>query len=120
MGPHGERTTRVLLVDSGGIGTLGLRDCLDAEGFELDSDGTSLDEVLEWLAHSEPDVVVLNLEMENAADAAERIAGEHRAVKVIVCSLDHPTMRVFPAWGGIPYEAPLDPDGLAAAVRAAE
>jgi DNA-binding NarL/FixJ family response regulator len=117
---HDDRTTRVLLVDSGGVGTRGLRDALSAEGFELDSDDAPIDDVLDALALDAPDVVVLDLETDDALAAAERIASEHPSVKVIVCSLDEPTMRVFPAWGGAPYEARLDPDRLAAAVRAAE
>jgi DNA-binding NarL/FixJ family response regulator len=115
-----DRTPRVLLVDSGGVGTLGLRDALDAEDFEIETDHATLDEVLQRLTRDETDVVVLDLELEHAIVAAERIAAEHPSVKVIVCSLDEPTMRVFPAWGSAPYEAPLDPDLLAAAVRASE
>jgi DNA-binding NarL/FixJ family response regulator len=117
---HSDRPPRVLLVDSGGIGTLGLRDSLDAEGFEIDTDHSTLDDVLQHLSEDGPDVVILDLETERAIFAAERIAAEHPPIKVIVCSLDEPTMRVFPAWGGAPYEAPLDPDLLAAAVRARE
>lgn len=120
MDLHADPTPRVLLVDSGGVGTLGLRESLAAEGIEIETNEAPLEDVLERLSPDEPDVVILDLDVEHAIAAAERIAIEHPQVKVIVCSLDEPRMRVFPAWGGRPYEAPLDPDRLATAVRASE
>ena len=114
------KPAQVLLGSSGGVGSLGLRDSLIAEGFEIDVNGSSLDEVLERLDDEEPDAVVLDMELDDAAGWATRIAAEHPAVKVIVCSLDEPRMRVFLPWGGGAYEAPLDPDRLATAVRSAE
>ena len=117
---HGDPTPRILLLGSGSVGTLGLRNSLAVEGFDIQTYESALDDVIERVSIDEPDVVILDVESEHANAAFERIAAAHLGVKVIICSLDEPNMPVFPAWGGMPYDSPLDPDRLAAAVRAVE
>jgi DNA-binding NarL/FixJ family response regulator len=115
-----QRAPKILIGDFGAIGGLGLREFLDAEGFSVVTNGATADEVLESLEYDEADVVVLDRQMPDVAGATERIGEEHPDIKVILCSLDEPTMRVFPAWGGASYEWPLDADRLVLAVRGTE
>jgi DNA-binding NarL/FixJ family response regulator len=117
-----QRAPKILIGDFGAIGGLGLREFLDDEGFTVVTNGATANEVLESLDDGEADVdvVVLDRHMPGVAGATERIGREHPDVKVILCSLDEPTMHVFPAWGGVSYESPLDADRLVLAVRGSE
>jgi DNA-binding NarL/FixJ family response regulator len=111
----------VLLGDFGAIARLGLRDFLTDEGFDVVAHGGTYNELVEALEVVDADVVVVDLDMDDADAVAAGLARAFPQVKVIACSSHHPTMRVFsPFSSGEPYETELGPASLAAAVRSPE
>ena len=110
---------RVVIGDFGAIARLGLREFLDQEGIEVVAEGeTGSTDILELLTEVRPDVVVLDLDDGDGLDAATAIASAFPAVKIIACSSQEPTMRVFPPFHhGESYESELTPSLLAQTVR---
>lgn len=104
----------VLVGDFGAIGTVGLEAMLKSQGLDLQTSTVAEEDVLAKVSGAE--VVVLDSRLPHALEKAARITAD-ADVRVIVCSLDDTTMVVFPGPGVAPYEAPLDPTRLAAAVR---
>ena len=110
-------TVAVLVGDFGAIGTVGLGAMLESQGLDLEA--TTIVDGGDDASYvtSETEVVVLDRAMPSSPEIAARIAAGHPDVRVIVCSLDETTMLVYPGGGAAPYEAPLDPPRLAAAIR---
>jgi DNA-binding NarL/FixJ family response regulator len=109
---------RVLIGDFGAIPRLGLRDFFLDEGIEVVGEGGSYAEIASRIEEVRADVVLLDLDAEDALDAAAGFALAFPAVKVIACSSEEPLMRVFPAYrGGDCYSEALSPLTLAEAVR---
>jgi DNA-binding NarL/FixJ family response regulator len=116
----------VLIGGFDAIATLGLREVLDQEGFELVPDtphdsaasaDSSID-VLRRLISVRPDVVVLDLDVDQGANMAEEISRRFPAIKVIACSAREPLMRVYPPFHhGDYYVSMLSASLLADAVR---
>ena len=109
---------RVLIGDFGAIARMGLREFLDKEGFTVVAEAGGTQTVLDQLTQLRPDVVVVDLDADEGVDVAAHIASQFPAVKVIACSSDQPTMRVFPPFHhGESYVSELSPELLAEAVR---
>jgi len=109
---------RVLIGDFGAIARLGLREFLDEEGFEIVAEETVPGGILDLLTEVRPDVVVIDLDTDGGLEVASRIATGFPAVKVIACSSESPTMRVFPPFHhGESYVSELTPSLLAESVR---
>jgi DNA-binding NarL/FixJ family response regulator len=109
---------RVLIGDFGAIARLGLREFFDEEGFEVVAEEEAAEGIMERLTVSRPDVVVVDLDDHLGVEIAGRIALHFPAMKVIACSAQDPTMRVFPPFHhGESYLCPLSPALLAEAVR---
>jgi len=106
----------VLVGDFGAIGTVGLEAILKSQGLDLQTSTVAEEDVLAKVSGGTTEVVVLDSRLPHALEKAARITAD-ADVRVIVCSLDDTTMVVFPGPGVAPYEAPLDPTRLAAAVR---
>lgn len=110
--------SRVLIGGFGAIARLGLRDVLDEEGFDVVAEQSAPEELLALLTRVRPDVVLLDLETESSAELAARICSDFPSVKVIACSPEESTMRVFPPFHhGESYLSELDPVALAESVR---
>jgi DNA-binding NarL/FixJ family response regulator len=108
---------RVLIGDFGAIPRLGLRDFLIDEGVDIVGEGGSYAEIAHRIERLEADVVVLDLDAEDALEAAAEFALAFPGVKVIACSSEEPTMRVFPPYqGGDGYVETLSPQRLAQTV----
>jgi len=109
---------RVLVGDFGAIARLGLEAFLDEEGFEVVAREHAPRQLFSLLTAVHPDVVVLDLDNEWGPELARRIISVHPGIKVIACSAEHPTMRVYPPFqNGASYESALSPELLAEAVR---
>lgn len=110
--------SRVLIGGFGAIARLGLREVLDEEGFDVVAEEGTRDELLDLLTALRPDVVLLDLDTESSVEFAGRICTDFPAVKVIACSPEESTMRVFPPFHhGESYVSDLDPIALAETVR---
>jgi DNA-binding NarL/FixJ family response regulator len=110
--------SRVLIGGFGAIARLGLREVLAEEGFDVVAEQRPPDELLELLTSVRPDVVLLDLDTESSVEFAGRIAVDYPAVKVIACSPEDSTMRVFPPFHhGESYISALDPVALAETMR---
>ena len=107
----------VLVGDFGAIGTVGIGAMLESEGLDLRTTTIVDGEDISYVKPGETEVVVLDRNMPRSLETAALIAAEHPDVRVIVCSLDETTMLVYPGGGAPPFEAPLDPPRLAAAIR---
>jgi len=106
----------VLVGDFGTVGTAGLEAMIEAQGLGLTTRTLPVQEIASGVSEGGTRVVVLDGGMPDARETALRIGVEHADIRVIVCSLDDTTMLVFPGRGEAPYEAPLDPPRLAAAI----
>jgi len=70
------------------------------------------------LGEIRPDVVVLDLDAEDAPELAAQISEAFPATTVIACSCEEPIMRVFPPFHyGESYSAPFTRAVFAAAVK---
>jgi hypothetical protein len=107
----------VLVGDFGAIGAVGFSEMLETHGLNLEFVTVASDDVFERMAEGDVDVVFVDRSLGNAVETAAGFSAEHAEVRVIVCSLDDTTMLVFPGSGETPYEAPLSPSALAAALR---
>jgi hypothetical protein len=58
------------------------------------------DDLVERLVQSLPDVVVLDLDQEDAAAIIGRIVRDFPSVQVVACSSTRPMMKVFPKFHG--------------------
>jgi DNA-binding NarL/FixJ family response regulator len=109
------------LGDFGGIARLGLREFLDDEGFDVVAGDATLDALVDRVGTADVDVVVIDLDADGAIAVASDLVASFPGVRVIACSSEQPTMRVFPAYrSGESYEAELEPASLAAALRSNE
>ena len=109
--------TRVLMGDFEALHRLGLEEILRVDGIELVHSTSS--DVLECLLQALPDVVVLDLDKRSTGELVHLIVHRFPRVKVVACSSEHPTMRVFPPLHyGEFYESDLDPALLTSAVQA--
>ena len=113
----GEAMTRVLMGDFEALHRLGLEQILRVDGIELvDSKGEN---VLDRICEALPDVIVLDLDKSSTGELVHVIVHRFPRVKVVACSSQHPTMRVFPPLHyGEFYESDLDPALLTSAVQA--
>ena len=108
----------VLVGDFGAIGTVGLEAMLESQGLDLQTTTiVDSDDDISYVTPGETEVVLLDRGMPRSLETAARIAARHPDVRVIVCSLNETTMLVYPGGGAEPFEAPLDPPRLAAAIR---
>ncbi|MCP3993685.1 MAG: hypothetical protein GY722_01270 [bacterium] len=108
---------RVLIGDFGAIVRLGLREILDEEGMTLVAEESPSQELMCRFLESRPDVVVVDLDDAGIRSARE-ITESYPAVKVIACSSNQPTLRVYPPFHrGESYELTLSPESFAHAVK---
>ncbi len=109
---------RVLIGDFGVVARMGLQRLVAGEGFEVLGPAKQRREIIPRLSEVQPDVVVLDLDSEDAPEFAARISSAFPAVKVIACSSDEPIMRVFPPFHrGESYSAPFTRAEFAAALK---
>lgn len=101
--------------DFGALVRAGFDDILSGHDVEIFT--APDDELLDELAESSADVVVIDLDRPGAVELAERIAADHPTLKVVACSSVRPTMRVFPAFHGEPYVSELRPELFTDIVR---
>lgn len=105
----------VLIAGMGGIAELGLRDSLAASDHRIVTDQVDASQVLERMARTLPEAVVLDLDAAGTPGLAAELQARFPSVTVVACSMLVPRMRVFPpADCGEPYDAPLTPSALAA------
>jgi CheY-like chemotaxis protein len=107
--------TRVLIDEFDSIMGLGLRELLESDGIEvLDQESGS---VLDVLASRLPDVVVLDLDAEDAADRAQTICHWYPTIQVVGCSATGTRMRIFPRFSlGDSFTVRLSPEEFIKAV----
>lgn len=109
---------RVLIGDFGVVAEMGLRELLFEEGLEVLEAAVPRREIVPRLREVQLDVVLLDLDTEDAPDLAARISAAFPAVKVIACSSAEPVMRIFPAFHyGESYTGPFTRELFAAALR---
>jgi DNA-binding NarL/FixJ family response regulator len=109
--------TRVLMGDFSALHRLGFEDILRVEGIELVE--TVAADLVGRLVEALPDVIVLDLDLDGTLELVRRIVYQFPAVKVIACSSESPTMRIFPPLHyGEFYTAELDPALLTSAIQA--
>ena len=87
---------RVLIGLFGSVARMGLRELLDGQDIEVVAEADSIKEIVLCVNEVRPDVVVIDLDAEEALDTAEEITSEFPSIKVIACSCEEPVMRVFP------------------------
>lgn len=108
--------TRVLIDDFDSIMGLGFRELLEGQGVEVIESNPG--DILEELSARLPDVIVLDLDADGAADKAERICRFHPTIQVVGCSGTGTRMRVFPRFSlGDSYTVSLSPEELVKAVQ---
>jgi DNA-binding NarL/FixJ family response regulator len=99
----------VLIGDFGGIANLGLEKSLGEAGFDVVAERITNETMIRRISDVRPDVVLIDLDSGGGLEAAGEIASHFPAMKVIACSSDQPTMRVFPPFhNGESYFADLD------------
>jgi len=109
---------RVLIGDFGVVVRMGLQRLVVGEGLEVLGAAEQRREIIPRLSEGKPDVVVLDLDSEDASEFAAGISAAFPAVKVIACSSDEPIMRVFPRFHrGESYTAPFTRVEFAAALK---
>ena len=103
---------RVLIDDFGAVLRLGFKDLLLEEGMDVVSENLDGWDVNERLLESLPNVIILDLDVEDGLDRARRLADAYPAVKVIACSSGRdPHMRVFPPFHrGESFVIAMSPD----------
>jgi CheY-like chemotaxis protein len=84
--------------DFGALHRLGFDTILSGKG--LDVIEVSGNDLVERLVQSLPDVVVLDLDQEDAAAIIGRIVRDFPSVQVVACSSSRPMMKVFPKFHG--------------------
>ena len=109
--------TRVMMGDFSALHRLGFEDILRVDGIELvEIPGT---DVLDRLVEALPDVVVLDLDQSETAELVRRIVYQFPTVKVVACSSEQPTMRIFPPLHyGESYTTDLNAALLTSAIQA--
>jgi hypothetical protein len=106
---------RVLVVASGTIVGLGLRELLREEHRDVIAEETPVERLVEHLNHEPPDVVVI--EEDDGDQLPATITTSFPSVTVISCSGVNPTMHVYPAFHhGESYQSTLSPERLIQAV----
>jgi DNA-binding NarL/FixJ family response regulator len=96
---------------------MGLRELLDGQGIEVVAEADSAERIVSCVSEVRPDVVVLDLDDDDALGVAEEIASEFPAIKVIACSCEEPVMRIFPPFHhGESYASKLSASLLALAL----
>lgn len=109
--------TRVLMGDFSALHRLGFEDILRVDGIEIVE--TAGADVVGRLVEALPDVVVLDLDQRETLELVGRIVHQFPTVKVVACSSEQPTMRVFPPLHyGESYTTDLDPALLTSAIQA--
>ena len=109
---------RVLIGDFGVVARMGLRELLAEEGLEVLGAAETRREIIPRLGEVRPDVVLLDLDAEDAPELAARISAAFPATTVIACSCDEPIMRVFPTFHyGESYTVPFTRVLFAAALK---
>ena len=108
---------RVLIGQFGTVALMGLRELLDGQGVEVVAEAESPEGILSAVNEVRPDVVVLDLDDDEALGTASEITSEFPAIKVIACSCEEPVMRVFPPFHhGESYASKLSAEMLAQAL----
>ncbi|MEY2570437.1 MAG: hypothetical protein QOE63_787 [Acidimicrobiaceae bacterium] len=110
----GVRMARVLIGDFNPVMRLGLRELLIEAGCEVVAeDATDHGDLVDRLARSLPDVLVLDLEDE---DVARAVSVAFPSIKVIVCATSGESMRIFPRFHrGESFATPMSAENLAEA-----
>lgn len=91
---------------------------LEAVGFPDAGSADGWASVLHAVSEVRPDVVVLDLDDDEAMETAIHLTAGFPAIKVIACSCEEPVMQVFPPFHhGESYLSDLRRDLLAAALR---
>lgn len=108
--------SKVLIDAFDSIMGLGLRELLEGEGIEvLDQEPGDL---LDRLSSRLPDVVVLDLDAEDAPARAEAICRRYPTIQVIGCSATGTRMRIFPRFSlGDSFTVGLSPEEFVKAVH---
>jgi DNA-binding NarL/FixJ family response regulator len=107
----------VLVGRFGAIARLGLQAFLEEEGCEVVQPDYEEDELLNHIGRDCPDVVVLDMDSSGVDELARNIALGYPAVRVIACSAEQPTMRIYvPFHNGESYQSDLSSALLARAV----
>ena len=109
---------RVLIGNFGVIPRMGFQELLAREGLEVLGAAETTGEIIPRLSEVRPDVVLLDLDADDAPELAARISADFPATTVIACSCDEPIMRVFPPFHyGESYIAPFTRVLFAAALK---
>ena len=96
---------------------LGFTDILTADGAVRLLEARAPD-LVDRLLEALPDVVVLDEDKSDTVGLVQRIVHEFPSIRVIACSSERPTMRIFPAFHhGESYTSPLEPALLQREVR---
>jgi AmiR/NasT family two-component response regulator len=109
---------RVLIGNFGVIARMGFQELLAREGLEVLGAAETAGEIIPRLTEARPDVVLLDLDAEDAPELAAQISDAFPATTVIACSCEEPIMRVFPPFHyGESYTAPFTRVLFAAALK---
>jgi CheY-like chemotaxis protein len=107
---------RVLIDNFDSIMGMGFRELLESEGIHVVEEEGG--DVLERVSARLPDVVVIDIDGEGAADRAEEICRSFPTIQVIGCSATGTRMKVFPRFLlGDSYTAPLSLEEFMKAVK---
>ena len=89
---------RVVVGGFGEVATRGIRAILQAPEFVIAD--CAIDAVVNVVAATGPDALVLNLDQDSHCRLAASIAGAHPGMTVVACSAEGAAMRVYPRGGG--------------------
>jgi hypothetical protein len=99
---------KVLMGDFDALYRLGFVEILGGKEIELVE--TLAKGVLERLVEVLPAVVVLDQDKQETDELVKTIVHDFPAIRVIACSSERPTMRIFPSFHrGESYTRPLEP-----------
>lgn len=87
---------RVLLGHFGSVFRIGLDDLLRERGYEVVSEDTVGQALVDRLVDALPDVVMLDLDADHGPETARAISAAFPSVQVVAFSANHETMRIFP------------------------
>jgi DNA-binding NarL/FixJ family response regulator len=75
---------------------MGLRELLDGQGIEVVAEAETDEGLFTCVSQVRPDVVLLDLDDEEATELAAKLSCEFPSIRIIACSSEEPVMRVFP------------------------
>lgn len=105
----------MLIAGMTGMGQLGLRESLRSSDLYTEQVDTAC--VVDRVVEAPPDAIVLDLDAVGTSALTAELTRKFPSVTVVACSMLEPRMRVFPASDrSEPYDAPLTPAALTAAL----